>query len=385
MRRARLECDGTTLRWLSASGRPPPERVVEADDRLRADDALRLATRQIGMLWRGDYRNARQLLAALARRTGRRARVAAGETADLAAAFHRHRRDQARRASVLGMLLVPVDAGYAVPLGHAPDVRQACREAYPPLDGPAAVALRELLGVIGAHQWRAAGVETPALAARIHPHYGVFSPTRAEYVELVAAAALPAGRELAYDIGTGTGVLAALLARRGVERVVATDIDPRAVACASDNVRRLGLADRVDVRRADLFPTEAERAALVVCNPPWLPARAHTPLDRAVYDPDNRMLRGFLDGLGAHLSPSGEGWLVLSDLAELLGLRPRAELTAMIDAAGLRVVDRTGTRPRHPRATDRADADPLRAARAAEVISLWRLRPSDRAAGPLRR
>jgi SAM-dependent methyltransferase len=365
MRRARLDCDGATLQWLSASGRPPPERVVEADDRLRADDALRLATRQIGMVWRGDYRNARQLLAALARRTGRRARAAAGETADLAEAFHRYRRDQAHRASVLGMLLVPVDAGYALPLGHAPDVRQACREVYPPLDGPAAVALRELLGVIGAHQWRAAGVEVPALAARIHPHYGVFSPTRAEYVELVAAAGLPADRELAYDIGTGTGVLAALLARRGVERVVATDIDRRTVACARDNVRRLGLADRVDVR-------------LVVCNPPWLPAPAHTPLDHAVYDPDNRMLRGFLGGLGAHLRPSGEGWLVLSDLAELLGLRSRAQLTTMIDAAGLRVVDRTGTRPRHPRATDRADAaDPLNAARAAEVTSLWRLRPSD--------
>ncbi|MBO0850191.1 MAG: hypothetical protein J2P20_12055, partial [Pseudonocardia sp.] len=68
MPRPRLECNGATLQWLSASGRPPPERVVEADDRLRADTALRLATRHIGMLWRGDYRNARQLLAALARR-----------------------------------------------------------------------------------------------------------------------------------------------------------------------------------------------------------------------------------------------------------------------------------------------------------------------------
>ncbi|MBO0850739.1 MAG: class I SAM-dependent methyltransferase, partial [Pseudonocardia sp.] len=351
----------------------------------RADTALRLATRHIGMLWRGDYRNARQLLAALARRGGRRARATAppghtGEAADLAERFHSYRREQARRASVLGMLLVPVDPGYALPLRHAPDVRRACREVYPPVDRPAAVALRELLGVVGAHQWRAAGVEVPALGARIHPHYGVFSPTRAEYVELVTAARLPAGRhELAYDIGTGTGVLAAVLARRGVERVVATDLDPRAVACASDNVRRLGLADRVEVRLADLFPTGAGRAALVVCNPPWLPARAHTPLDHAVYDPDSRMLRGFLGGLGAHLSPSGEGWLVLSDLAELLGLRSRDELTAMIDAAGLRVVDRTSTRPRHPRATDRGDIDdPLRDARAAEVTSLWRLRRADR-------
>ena len=83
------------------------------------------------------------------------------------------------------------------------------------------------------------------------------------------------------------------------------------------------------------------------------------------------MLRGFLAGLGAHLLPGGEGWLVLSDLAEHLGLRTRAELLALIDAAGLAVVDRADTRPRHPKATD--EDDPLHAARAAEVTSLWRL------------
>lgn len=88
-------------------------------------------------------------------------------------------------------------------------------------------------------------------------------------------------------------------------------------------------------------------------------------------DPPGGMLRGFLDGLTAHLEPGGEGWLILSDLAGRLGLRTRGELLADIRAAGLRVVDRTDTRPRHPRARDAAD--PPHAARAAEVTSLWRL------------
>ena len=83
------------------------------------------------------------------------------------------------------------------------------------------------------------------------------------------------------------------------------------------------------------------------------------------------MLRGFLDGLTAHLEPGGEGWLILSDLAEHLGLRTREELLTAIEAAGLRVVDRTDTRPRHSRAKD--TTDPLHTARAAEVTSLWRL------------
>ena len=83
------------------------------------------------------------------------------------------------------------------------------------------------------------------------------------------------------------------------------------------------------------------------------------------------MLRGFLGGLGAHLEPGGEGWLILSDLAEHLGLRSRAQLLAWIEEAGLRVLDRRDTRPRHGKAAD--PADPLHAARAAEVTSLWRL------------
>jgi prophage antirepressor-like protein len=83
------------------------------------------------------------------------------------------------------------------------------------------------------------------------------------------------------------------------------------------------------------------------------------------------MLRGFLASLPAHLEPGGEGWLILSDLAELLGLRPRSELLSTFEAAGLKVVDRSDVRPTHPRASDETDA--LHAARAAEVTSLWRL------------
>ena len=76
-------------------------------------------------------------------------------------------------------------------------------------------------------------MEIPALNARIHPHYGVFSPLRGEYVDLVARTPMPRG-SVAFDIGTGTGVLAAVLARRGGKRVIATDTDPRALACARE-------------------------------------------------------------------------------------------------------------------------------------------------------
>lgn len=360
-----------SARWRSEAGLPPPRRVAVADDRMNADAAYRLACEGTALLWRGDFQNARQLLQALARRTDRR-KAPPAPPADATEAFHLHRKNQAQRARILGMLLIHFEAGHVVPLRRAPDVQLACEEAYGPAPGPYVATLRELLGLIGAHEWRRKGVEVPALGGRIHPWYGVFSPVRGEYLELVARTPLPAmgGRNIAFDIGTGTGVLAALLARRGVGRVVATDLDPRALGCARENIARLGLTAQVEVVPADLFP--AGRAPLIVCNPPWLPARPSSPVEQAIYDPDSRMLRGFLDGLAARLEAGGEGWLILSDLAEHLGLRTREQLQAWIDAAGLVVAARHDTRPKHPKAAD--PSDPLHAARAAEVTSLWRLR-----------
>lgn len=360
--------------WHSEAGVQVPKRVQIADDTLTADAAYRLACEGTALLWRGDFQNARQLMQAMARRLERKPRKGAPAAAPASAsdAFNRHRMAQAQRARTLGMVLIPFAADHSIPLRRAPDARQACTEAYGEAAAPYVASLRELLGVIGAHEWRKKGVEITALGARIHPHYGVFSPVRGEYVAMVANAPLPAllaTNSLAFDIGTGTSVLSAVLARRGVHRIIATDQDGRALACARENIARLGLDEQVDVIEADLFPPG--RAPLIVCNPPWLPAKPSSPLEYAVYDPDSRMLRGFLGGLGAHLEPGGEGWLILSDLAEHLGLRSREVLLDLFDKAGLTVLGRIDVRPTHPRAADASD--PLHAARAAEVTSLWRL------------
>lgn len=362
-----------SLRWQSEAGLPPPKRVVVADDTLSADSAFRLASEGTALLWRSDFQNARQLLQALVRRVDRKPRKPAATMRD---AFNQHRLAQSQRARTLGMLLIPFDAGHIIPLRRAPDVVEACTQAHGEAREGYVCSLRELLGVISAYEWRRNGVEVPALEAHIHPHYGVFSPVRGEYVDLVAKAPLPAvlkKASRAFDIGTGTGVLAALLAKRGVAKVVATDSDERALACARDNVARLGLESQIDVRAADLFPDG--RAPLIVCNPPWLPARPASPLEHAVYDPDSRMLRGFLSGLAEHLGPDGEGWLILSDFAEHLGLRTADELQGWIDDAGLKVLGHLDARPRHPKASD--ESDPLHAARSQEVTRLWRLGVKD--------
>jgi SAM-dependent methyltransferase len=364
--------------WRSHTDAPPATRVVVADSGMSADEAYGLACQGTALLWRGDFQEARQMLSTLGQRADRRAQRSrtAGQTASVggADAFHRYRQARSQRARTLNSLLIPLDADYSIPLRRAPDIRQACAEAWGPAESASVAPLRALLGVIGAHEWRAKGIEIPEAGGRIHPHFGVFAPIRREYVDLVSSAPLPAAgaaTSVAFDIGTGTGVLAAVLARRGIARVVATDVDQRALACARENVERLGLSDRIDVLRADLFPEG--RAALVVCNPPWIPARPSSPMENGIYDPESRMLRGFLGALSAHLEPGGEGWLIISDLAEHLNLRTRAQLLAEFDAAGLGVIGRHDVTPRHPRVAD--ETDPLHVARAAEVTSLWRLAP----------
>ncbi len=361
-----------------------PKTVVLADDTMTADTAYRLACAGTGLLWRSDFQNARQMLQALTRRIDKPKKARAKKQDPHApviagAAFHTHRQAQAQRTRILSQVLIELNGDYGIDLRRAPDVKAACLQAFGSANGQASViSLRSLQGVIGAFEWRKNGVEVPAMgeALRIYPHYGVFSPVRGEYVELVANAPLPEAlktHSVAFDIGVGTGVLSAVLARRGAAQVVGTDMSERALACALDNLQRLGLQNQVQLQQADLFPEG--QAALVVCNPPWLPARPTTLLEQAVYDEGSQMLKGFLTGLPAHLCAGGEGWLILSDLAEHLGLRTREALLGWIADAGLEVLGRMDVKPVHAKAQDATD--PLHAARSAEITSLWRLGVAD--------
>ena len=141
-------------RWRSLAGHPAPTRVVLADDTLNADAAFRLAEQGCGLLWCGVYQNARHLLQALGRRVDAAAAAAAAEPrrsagaggaggADLASAapsallheaFLAQRRLQARRARILGQLLLPFDADHGVPLRRAPDLRAAGLQAHGPVE-----------------------------------------------------------------------------------------------------------------------------------------------------------------------------------------------------------------------------------------------------------
>lgn len=367
-------------------------QTTVADDTTTADAAFAQLRRGTTLLWQGDFHNGRQLIKAVDRRlTKQAARKSAqkgkkkqvtGTAADL---FLRQREERSRRAEILGRIVVDLaeqDGNWFLDLRRASDVAEAGGHAWgtPEPGAVKRVPFTELQGVLGAYQWHLKGVAVPALGegdeGKVYPDYGVFSPTRSEYVDLVdevAASSLTAGASV-LELGTGTGVLAAVLVKRGAGQVTATDVNPRAVACARANLDRLGVGDRCEVVEADLWPVSPDQAGtadIVVFNPPWLPGTPTSELELGIYDASSDALRRFLAELAHHLTDGGEGWLVLSDLAEHLGLRSREQLKTWIAEGGLQVLGRSETTPRHPKVL--REDDPLHVARSREVTSLWRL------------
>ena len=409
----RQEFASLGLAWQSEHQLKAPTYFIYADDTLNAQAALKWVRQGVAIVWQGDYHQAKQLLAAMARQIDKsKKRKASPESAN--ERFNLYRLAQGQKAQLLNSLLLRIHysttEGFQIMARRAPDIQEAAKAAWKSGDtsfnhdinqevGQAVgkgvtpninqdinqeaaqavtqvvgqegsdfiVSLRELLGVIGAWEWRKKGLWIEALQAKIYPFYGVFAPVRGEYLDLMMHPPLPSPCKLGVDIGSGTGVLSAILARRGVERVIATDTSARAVACTKFNLGQLSLSAQVEVRAQSLFPDE--QADLIVCNPPWLPSKSASSLEAAVYDPHSRMLKGFLQGARQHLSAHGQAWLIISDLAEHLGLRSREELLQWIEEAGLQVLDRYDTRPKHAKAFKQED--PLYHARSAEVTSLW--------------
>ena len=358
-----------TAVWQSEAGYPPPENLIMADDTMTGDAAFWRACAGTAMLYTGDFQNAKQLLQAVTRRADRKP---AGPVGTMLEAFHQHRARQISRANITNKILIELQHGQCK-LTRSPDLQAAVEAALGEKAPETLVlSLREALGMVGANEWRKKGVYIDALKANIHANYGVFSPVRGEYLDLISAAELN-DPQVAWDIGTGTGVIAAVLVERGMQQVIATDTCGRALQCAAENIQRLHMQTKINLVETSLFPEG--KADLIVCNPPWVPAKARTAIERSIYDPKNQMLKGFLNGAKARLNANGEAWLIMSNLAEHLGLRSSDDLQDWIRQAGLSVIEKRDISPKHAKSSEQAD--PLYEARSKEVTSLYRLKCAD--------
>ena len=148
------------------------------------------------------------------------------------------------------------------------------------------------------------------------------------------------------DMGCGCGCLTLLAAREVSDlrvKIYASDLLPEAVATTRLNLLRFadacGNPPQIQLMPAgDLFqPVSTLRFDLIIFNAPWVVSRARNRAEIAIHDEKQKTLQRFFDDLPSYLNPRG---CVLIGYADASGAKAIVRLEAMIDAAGLTVLNR---------------------------------------------
>ena len=168
------------------------------------------------------------------------------------------------------------------------------------------------------------------LVIEVHPE--VYDPAEDSFLLLETLFLDP--KETALEVGAGCGLLSLECARRGAH-VVCTDLNPFAVQSIQENIKKNKeqLKGSIEVRQGDLFSVikDNELFDVIFFNPPYLPTAKNERVggwfDVATDGGRDGLLltRRFLNGLRAHLAPSGRAYVVFSSLAK------RAQLEQCLD------------------------------------------------------
>ena len=120
------------------------------------------------------------------------------------------------------------------------------------------------------------------------------------------------------EIGSGTGLVAVHVLLRGADKVVATDINPRAVLNTRLNFERIGAGRRAKVVESDVFENVEGCFDMLIFNAPYHGCEAKDMLERGVADPGYQALRRFLADVGKHQSGNGLILLGCSESGDLV-------------------------------------------------------------------
>jgi release factor glutamine methyltransferase len=126
------------------------------------------------------------------------------------------------------------------------------------------------------------------------------------------------------DMGTGSGVNAILAASRSLD-VLAVDVNEYALAAAQNNVERNGVADRVTVRRSDVFSTVDGTFDLIVFDPPFRWFAPRDIRETASTDENYRTMTAFFCGVRARLTDRGRLLMFFGSSGDLAYLRRLAD------------------------------------------------------------
>ena len=148
------------------------------------------------------------------------------------------------------------------------------------------------------------------LRLKLHPQ--VYEP--AEDTFLLAENLAVKEGDVALDVGTGTGLIALLMARKA-SYVLGVDLNPVAVELARENALLNGIKN-VEFRLSDLFENVSGKFDVITFNAPYLPGEPEEPIDLALVGgkTGREVLDRFITGAQDYLKPGGTVQIVQSSI-----------------------------------------------------------------------
>ena len=154
----------------------------------------------------------------------------------------------------------------------------------------------------------------------VSPDVLIPRPETEELVEIVSALFDKKTPHAFLDMCTGSGCIACALARRFMRaQVLAADVSEKALAVATQNIKKFKLHERVHLLQSDLWEGVTGTFDLIISNPPYIPSQIVDTLTREVLHEPRLALDGGADGLDIvrplcsvaadYLNPGG--WLAL--------------------------------------------------------------------------
>ncbi|MCK5512699.1 MAG: tRNA (adenine(22)-N(1))-methyltransferase TrmK [Thermodesulfovibrionia bacterium] len=144
----------------------------------------------------------------------------------------------------------------------------------------------------------------------LNPRYSYTSELMAKHINV-------APEDEVLDMGTGAGILAITAGNRA-RRVIAVDINFKAVQFASKNVSAHHLSHVVFILQGDLFSSlnPGHKFSVILFTPPYMEGIPKTIFDHALYDPDKKLARRFFREAKRYLKPEGYVQMVYSSVAQ---------------------------------------------------------------------
>lgn len=201
----------------------------------------------------------------------------------------------------------------------------------------------QIQGLNSSWQWYTHGIFIPVLNSKLHPYYGIYFPTRFEHLELFEQWLTEYNdpKDLAYDIGIGSGVLSFQMLKHGFQNIIGTDNNPNAIIGIQQLItQQTNLQNQLTPLFGDLFCHSNEKANLIVFNPPWIPSIEYQQgIDNAIFYTE-KLFSDFFKQAAQHLTPQGKIVILFSNLAQITKQRQTHPIEDEISQGGVYKLER---------------------------------------------